>query len=154
VASPGCLTHRHLNAFIQSPAVKQRRAESRKRFMGSWVLDCPVKTRLIRCAPGENRAEQQRRGRAGHAAGDVGNDHPVITGVRQRHVGDGENGVRRANDVVAVELPLIAQGRTAGLDAENSLHLRRDIQALRWSDNRGGLSSRTVSAGRNQPERQ
>ena len=108
----------------------------------------------VRGAPRENRAKQQRRGRAGHAARDVGNHSPVITRVKRRHVGDGQRDIGPPNDVAAVELPLIAQGRTAGLDTEDRFHSRRDIQALRLCGNRGGLSSRMVSACGNQPENQ
>src|SRR5207248_2301661 len=85
----------------------------------------------------------------------VRDDHLIIARVRRRHVGERETRVGCLQDIRAVELPLVAQGRTTCLDAENSFHPPRHVQALRWFGDGGGLGEqlRWIESGKTANDR-
>ena len=69
----------------------------------------------------QGRANGENGVGRGHTATRVGNHHAVVAGIALLYRGDDERGVGGAHDVVAVELPLIADAFAAAFGDEGRL---------------------------------
>ena len=80
---------------------------------------------------GQGRADLQNGVRRGHTAALVRNHHAVVAGIAQLDRGDDEGRVGGARDVVAVELPLVADAFAATFGNEGRLAACDQVEAHR-----------------------
>ena len=80
---------------------------------------------------GQGRADLQNGVRRGHTAALVRNHHAVVAGIAQLDRGDDEGRVGGARDVVAVELPLVADAFAAAFGNEGRLAASDQVEAHR-----------------------